>query len=105
MADTILNAVSATGPGEWFDPTRVPFSVQFTLSDTTTPSATAYVQITNDGNEPVKYANTDVVLSGAKATDIIKVSTPCEKFRAYVDDISGTSATITATASYEQVKL
>lgn len=105
MADTILNAVSATGPGAAFNPTRVPFSVQFTLSNTTTPSATAYVEITNDGSTWVKYANTDVVLSGALATDILKVSTPCEEYRANVSDISGTSATITAVASYEQVKL
>lgn len=104
MSEKLLDAVTATGAGSWFHPKSVPFSIQFVLSDTTTPAANVTVQLSNDKVIPLAYGSA-IALSGALATDAIRVSTPCEYVRCYVNTLTGTSAALTATASYTQTWL
>lgn len=104
MATKLLDAVTVTGAGTAVHPKNVPFSIQFTLSNTTTPTANVSVQLSNDGVVYVDYG-TAIALTGALASDAVKISVPCEWVRCYVNTISGTSAAVTATASYIQTWL
>ena len=93
MVTTLLSAKATTGAGSSVKEGNRYKVFQATLSSTTTPTATVYVQGSLDGTNFVTLGT--ITLSGSAATDGFASDAPWKYFRGYVNAISGTSATVT----------
>lgn len=76
--------------------TRQKATFQATLANTTTPTATVEIQVSNDGNQWITAGT--ITLSGANDTDGFVMDAPWKLCRSNVTAISGTSAAVTVTA-------
>jgi hypothetical protein len=95
---TLLDAVLITGAGGAVNPTQSVQSYQATLSNTTTPAATVVIEGSNDRSGWVALATLSP--SGAADSAGATITAAWPYVRANVTAISGTSASVTVTASY-----
>lgn len=68
---------------------------QATLSNTTTPTATVLIEVSNDNKQWILMGT--ITLSGAEDTDGFAATASWKHSRARVSAISGTDATVTVT--------
>jgi hypothetical protein len=95
---TLLDGVIANGSGEAYHPTRNVQSFQGSLSNTTTPSATVTVEVSNDGALWTTLGT--LSLSGAQDTDGLTSNAAWVSVRGTVSGITGTDAAVTLNVAY-----
>ena len=96
---SLISAKTDTGAGGWVAVNKNVTSFVASLSNTTTPAATVYLEYTPDGGTTVVRVAT-FTLSGALDAAIATLNMAPGHFRANVNAISGTSAAATVKARF-----
>ena len=94
-ATIILNAATATGAGSSTLLSGSTHTFQAVLSNTTTPTATVSIEVSNDNTSWSNLGT--IILSGASDTGTVSKIVSWLYVRANVTAISGTSASVTVT--------
>ena len=96
---TLLDGKLTTGAGSWVTVNKNLFNVTCTLSNTTTPTATVYVQWTPDGGTTIDTIGT-FTMSGAADEALATFEMAPGDIRLYVYAVSGTIAAVSGKVRY-----